>query len=57
MLAHIYTPYLMHLSAICKAIAAKGFSTTILYTDAQKVHNPFALREEVTDAQLMSAGW
>ncbi len=54
---HIYTPYLTHLSAICEAIAAKGFSTSMLYTETQQVHNPFTLNvpKEAAHVQLMFA--
>lgn len=40
---HIYIPYLTHLSAICREIEAKGFSTSPLFVDEQNVQNPFRL--------------
>lgn len=53
----IYTPYLTHLSAISAAVAAKGFSTSMLYSDTQQVHNPFTLSttKEADHARLMFA--
>jgi hypothetical protein len=42
-LEYIYTPYLMDLSAISGAIATKGLGTAMLFSDNQKVYNPFAL--------------
>lgn len=56
-LTHIYTPYLKHLSAICREIAAKGFNTAMLFDDGHDVKNPFTLHREADDGRALLAGW